>query len=79
MSADNRRPYWAIPSYVTLRSRIDVDDIAYSVGYMEQVGFLVALMLRYSPANVWAAVLEYAIEQDREGNTLPNFINEHNL
>ena len=75
MSADNRRPIWSIPPYVTLHSRIDVD----SVGFLEQAGLLVALMVRYSPANVWAAVREYAIDQDHDGRELPDFIDRFAL
>lgn len=79
MSADYRRPVWSIPPYVTLHSRIDVDDIARSVGFLEQAGLLVALMVRYSPANVWAAVREYAIDQNHDGRELPDFIDRFAL
>ena len=78
MSADNRRPVWSIPPYVTLHSRIDVDDIARSVGFLEQAGLLVALMVRYSPQRL-AAVREYAIDQDHDGRELPDFIDRFAL
>ena len=79
MSADRLRPVYSIPPYVTLNSRRDVDDIARSVGYLEQAGLLLTLMRRYSPANVWAAVCEYAIEQERTGASLPDFIDPTKL
>ena len=56
-----------------------MDDIARSVGYLEQAGLLLTLMRRYSPANVWAAVREYAIDQDRDGQELPDFIDRYAL